>query len=413
MAKTYCQSQLDTNYNSDNVTIFNPVTGVSNGDDTEARSKIRFRTAGTFSNGGVFASSNSSNGSTVATLRVNGVNSSLTMTMTASTTGLFQDNTHNVAISAGDDVNWQYVFNGGSGNLVKIQNIFCGFQASSGTMQKLACTGINIISATPQFHSFNQNGGAGIVVEANVSVLFRTAGTLKNGYINVTSNTQTGTCTWRSRVNSGNGNIIIAVGAGATGVFEDTANSDVISSGDLVNFSLSGGDGTHNIAANPCAFEFVTTNLKFPLISGNPNTTGTTISAGTTVYQCLCNQFSSSSTTEANFQMAAPEQIDVSNLWCDIVTNGGTTNGTVDLRVAGASSALTVSITALTTGTFEDATHTVTVPSGSLINLRIVTGATAATIFGDAGVVGLGQAAPPPGSSGSGANRNFLLLGVG
>ena len=76
-------------------------------------------------------------------------------------------------------------------------------------------------------------------------------------------------------------------------------------------------------------------------------------------------------TTQANPQLAVPITGAISRLYVYVSANTSTTNVTVTLNVNSVNSALVTTVTALTTGSFSDLTHTVNVTAGDLIQFEI------------------------------------------
>src|SRR5207245_2655679 len=62
--------------------------------------------------------------------------------------------------------------------------------------------------------------------------------------------------------------------------------------------------------------------------------------------------------TESLSQIAMPLAGTFSNMYIRATTNGNTATGTFKLRVNGADTSISVAVTASTTGTFSDTTHT-------------------------------------------------------
>lgn len=86
---------------------------------------------------------------------------------------------------------------------------------------------------------------------------------------------------------------------------------------------------------------------------------------GATFYQSPYN--SAGYTTAAQAYFVMPCAATLSNLYVYAETNASTTNCTTTLYVNGSTTALVVTVTALTTGVFSDTTHSVSVSAGDLI----------------------------------------------
>lgn len=94
---------------------------------------------------------------------------------------------------------------------------------------------------------------------------------------------------------------------------------------------------------------------------------------------------SQTGTTQSNNQWAIPSAGTISNLYVYININDSTTDCTVTLSVNGSPTTLVATVTALTTGTFFDTTHTVTVSAGDLLSWQTA-GATTGNVDGSVGM---------------------------
>ncbi|RTL08072.1 MAG: hypothetical protein EKK62_09510 [Acidimicrobiia bacterium] len=79
------------------------------------------------------------------------------------------------------------------------------------------------------------------------------------------------------------------------------------------------------------------------------------------------------SSTEGPVQTTLPTGGTLHNLYCHVQTNGRTTNTVATLRVNGADTSVTVTITGSATGVFEDVTNATTVANGDLLAVKSVT----------------------------------------
>ena len=132
------------------------------------------------------------------------------------------------------------------------------------------------VASTTNYFPLGCNSSTGIA-ESIAQVVFRDTGTLKNGFASATANTRSTATTVTSRINAAPGNISVSITASTTGVFEDTVNTDSITSGIAVNMATTTGTGAGNcIHSGGCAY---VPGARFPsfgfLGTGNTTTTGT------------------------------------------------------------------------------------------------------------------------------------------
>jgi hypothetical protein len=93
-----------------------------------------------------------------------------------------------------------------------------------------------------QTHYLSLVSGGAIIynsTEAQVQVPYRTAGTFSNLFVRISANSTNNSSTIRTRQNtSTNGTLVVSPGAGTTGVFEDTTNTDSVTAGDTWTYII-------------------------------------------------------------------------------------------------------------------------------------------------------------------------------
>lgn len=211
--------------------------------------------------------------------------------------------------------------------------------------------------------------------EAKRQFIARDSYTLSKLFVRVTANTITASSTVRSRVNTANGNQSVSIGAGTTGTFQDTLNSDTLVDGDLFNYQAVGGATGTNLTFTVMSFCLQTVSNNTPIFNGHCEQL---IDAASTRYMPIGGQqrYSPDSATEVNAQYTFRVVATLSNLRSRIGANSITATTTIRTRVNGADGNQSLSIPASTTGVYEDAVNTDSVVSGNNVNLQIVAGAT-------------------------------------
>jgi len=220
------------------------------------------------------------------------------------------------------------------------------------------------------------NPAGGIVsstTEARHQAVARDSYTLAKLYVRVITNATTASSTVRSRKNTANGAQSVSIGAGATGVFQDSVNSDSLVAGDLFNTQAvvgAGGSLTVTIIAYTLATASNTTPI---LIAGD--VTSLSVTFGVTTYAPIGGE-ARYNTTEARSQYIFRVAATLSNI--RIYVRSNTVNGTttVRTRVNTANGAQSVSVGASTTGAFEDTANSDSVASGDAVAYQVVTGGT-------------------------------------
>ncbi len=348
---------------------------------SEANVQSVFRSAnGTFDKSGCFITANDVGSASTLTLRVNGADTLLVISITASTTGLFEDTTHSAAINSTDKVNWRlFVPSVPGSHSVTLSHAFARFSSATDTYQKFLAfqsdAGATYGSVTRSFPSLNTYLVFGTGNESTIAHKFYTAGTLQKAQCYLSANTRDSTTTLSSRINGVDGTVAVSITASTSGLFEDTTHSDAVAVNDLINMGIIGTVGTGSGTFDNVGMEFVTTNKKSHMFFAYANTP-TRSGVSETSYLPLSsgNIFAGAENRE---QYKSRFTATVTNLQILISTNLMTTAGTFDFRLGGVSQALTTSVTALTTGLFEDATNSVVLAIGDLVNYRFISGATA------------------------------------
>lgn len=390
------------------VTRYLAISGSNLNSTTEAQMQITARLAGTFNGLRWKVITNTADFTTTVKFRKNGADGNMTVSAAAAQTGVFSDSSNSDAVADGDEFNWQITSGAGTGSCDS-RSITCAFAATTNTV-KYNTTDFDEYDGNTQAYFAGFNGSSGITTtEAQVKTVLEAAGTLKKAFIFVVSNARTTTTNYCVRINGADSAVTIAVTAGATGVFEDTSNTASVASGDFVNWSIVGGAEITKITTKHLSVSYETTDEYFNINSSGKNTT---FSSGTTRYAFTGSGLGGLETTESNAQTTCPFAFTASNLGINVNSNAATTDGSCTLYQNGSGSALTVVVTALTTGYYEDTTHTVSVAAADTISYEVITGATGNIGVGSISIKGI-QTIVVPSSNGAGGSSNFMMMGVG
>ncbi len=334
---------------------------------TESEKYCYLRTDGAvFDHLGIYLSANTLDVTGNFAFRKNGAAGSQIVAITAASTGLFQDTTNTDTLSAGDTFDLEFSSSAGTGT-ASLEFATVTFNPTT-----------NFRKYTKYVNGLNLNG-AGIYVgltfnsgnstESLAQSKFRQAGTLQKVDVNVTVNSSTTNATLKSRINGATGNISVAVTASTTGLFSDLSNSDSVASTDLVNFLANGANNT--ITSTFYTFEFLSDDASWnQIVNGSVSNTAD----GTTRYTPLFGAYFATVTAESINQVPVNFDYTIKNLECQVTSNPTTSTSTLAMRINGATSALNVAITALTTGYFSDLSNTVTGSSGDLLTSISVNG---------------------------------------
>lgn len=214
--------------------------GNSSGNTTEASAQTSFLKAGTIKNLTCSVTTNARASATTVTSRKNTANGNLSVSVTASTTGLFSDTTNSDTIAVNDL--WCVQVANGTGTAaislrMSVQYSNTANQSIQGGKSESAIIqGANIV----RYYGFNAIGGAQ-TTESQVQIAVYYSGILSNATVNITSNTVTAASTMVTRINGVSGTVSVSITASTTGRFTDTSHTDAVKSGDLLNFMLTTG----------------------------------------------------------------------------------------------------------------------------------------------------------------------------
>lgn len=228
------------------LTRFYPLGGAAFYGTTEAYAQYRFRVAATLSNLRVYVSVNSLNNSTTCRTRLAGGPGAQSVSIGAGVTGSFEDAVNTDAVAVGTLVNFEEVTTGTAGSITL-----------TALGVKSASLGRQVMTSDVQGESFSTANGYVVVeseltdtlTELNTQAAAGAALVARNLFAYVFSSATTANTFMRLRVNGVNGNLVVTIGAGLTGIFEDTTNSHILVAADLVNYLVNISGGTLNIVA--------------------------------------------------------------------------------------------------------------------------------------------------------------------
>lgn len=364
MAKTVVQSSSTSTVGS-GVTTYRLIPNNRDGNNTtEALRQITAQFDGTLSVLSAIIANNGTDYASTIRTRINGSNGAMSISVPAATGGVFEDTSNSDAFVAGDEISYQIVNGTGTGTYIPIV-IQCLIDADTNTVTMFALqTGSSSNSAT---HYYNLSATNISTTENNILSEINTAGTLKNLYVYISGNARITSTDFTARVANADTGVAVSVGAGATGVFEDTGTASV-SANDRVGFKkvTTTGSGTITYLVG---LTFETTNDQ-SIFSSGP----TVAVPDATTYAFPLSGVLVGGASEGAIYKALNINADFSNLWATIGTNTTTSSSTFDLRKSGVSSSVTISIGDGATGTFEDTTHTESFSSSDGANVRMVNG---------------------------------------
>jgi hypothetical protein len=311
--------------------------------------------------------------------RKDGVNGNLTISIPASTSGVFEDTVNSDSLVSGNLICYYLSAPGGASGTTTITVVSTTAEHADAQTSYLVAGGCPTLAASTTYY-FSPNGGFfGLLptIEENVDHVARFAATLSKFRVYIYTNTLTGASTARTRKNNANGGQSVSIPAGTTGAFEDASGTDSVAAGNSINYQLVTGGGT-SLVLSTLAVQIQPSNPSdsFPLWLAYWETT---FAYGVTRYYTIAGE-PFAHTTEANAQAKLRQAVTLSKLFVGINSNTINNSTTIRSRVATDNGTLSVSIPASTTGEFEDTSNSDAVSSTALVNYQIDVGGTSGAI---------------------------------
>jgi len=232
------------------VTRFCAIAGAVVGGTTEATLAYTFRTATTLSDMHVICNINTVLAASTVYCRIDSANGNQTVSIPASTTGIYDDAVNTDAVAVGHTVDTSCTA-GAGGTSINIRNIT--YRSTSVVMQEVNQISNTATSnfGTTYFLILNGHPQRNNTTEANEQTLARMNFTARNLFVRFNTNTVNGTSTVVTRKSGADGNLTVSIPASTSGNYEDTTHSDFVLSTDTYNYSvaLGGSSGTTYITA--------------------------------------------------------------------------------------------------------------------------------------------------------------------
>lgn len=342
---------------SSSTTVYFPFaqSGLNTGITTESQAATVIRTGGTVKNLRVYISTNGATARTL-TLIKNGVATAVTLTVTSSTTGWFEDAVNSVTVNAGDTLSFELITN--SANSLTIRSVGADLLADGATSIIAAHGSPTATWTADGYPGLCRASTAATAAEttAGVKIYSPCSATFKNLQVNVPTNTGSNNTPVTLRKNGVSGTVTTTVTTSASN-FEDTSNSDSFSAGDSLNL-FADETGVTNCAVSLVKIEHVGT-TSAPCFSA---ASASTTNAGTTNYRA-CIGGASGNEAQSQFKLRGTGTI--RNLYINVTGFTLSVNSVCTIRKNGAGTALTKTITG--TGVASDTVNSFTYADGDLI----------------------------------------------
>ena len=315
----------------------------------------------------VVVTTNARGSNSSVTTRKNNADTAQVATITASTTGTFSDLSNTVSVTAGDKLAYKLVIGGASGNFAA-PSITVNRESSgqAATFWSAIGSGSTTNGGSTRYWGLAGAIGTPGATESQFQSYAPAGGTLSNLRAYVTAARATNT-TLKTRINGADGAQSVTLTASTTGAFEDTTNTDSISSGALICAATVTGTGTDTLTISNVSVLYTTTTAGVSALGAGA--ASTTLTSGVTGFYSPLGHMRGF-TTENQAQQIAPFAGTASRMAVIVSANASTATTTMVLRKNGADTAVTFAIGSSATGTFADTTNSVSVSTGDLICIQ-------------------------------------------
>lgn len=303
--------------------------------------------------------------------RVNGSAGNLAISITSGSSGEFRDNTNSDTIA--DDDTYSITLAIGAGGTTFNPALSSITFTPSGDTAVVHANTCNIAGgAASTTYYFCLSGGfpSLITTEANTQQKMKHASVVSDWQMYLSTNARTSDTIYRTRKNTSNGNMIITATASTTGSFSDTSNTDTIAVDDLFNYQGTTGSGSGNVIGS-CSFRV--TSDDDGVIQMTSGVSSLVVNASVTAYFTAGGHLSNVA-TETNTRAEVACAFTASKLQIYISANTVSATSNLRLRKNGANGNQNVSITASTTGWFDDASNSDSFVATDEINYQLITG---------------------------------------
>jgi len=232
-------------FSTASVTRYYPLCGAGAVTSTEANTRLTVKDSFTGQNFYVYIASNARTTTTTLRTRKNGANGAMSVSVTTGATGLFEDNSNTDSLVSGDTYNLALTTSTGTGTIQPRVTSVALVNSSDKSLTMASGGTARIVTAGNTFYA---EAGASCLAtsstEADVALRARDVARMSNFAAYISFNDSNVTATAVTRIDGADGNQTFSVGAGATGAFTDSTNTDLLSVTSKINFKYSAPAGT-------------------------------------------------------------------------------------------------------------------------------------------------------------------------
>jgi hypothetical protein len=238
-----------SNLTSASTTSYFPLSGQTTGvTSVEANAQHKIKKAGTFKNLCISITSNARTTDTVFTLRLNGADTALTVTVAGGAAGFTEDTSNTVSVAVDDLLDFKTVTSTGTGTLV-LDNLVVSYESTTrhGFIDAgaLGASGELVVNANTTNYAIP--GGETRVYTTEAEAKLKPRMRINSSFLSIAvgANTVSATSTFNLRVNGADVTQTLSIGANTTGYFHDITHTDMITATDEFDYQLiTGATGT-------------------------------------------------------------------------------------------------------------------------------------------------------------------------
>jgi hypothetical protein len=370
-------SKYDGQATTANQTQYIPSGGRCQIVSVESEAQVTFREAGSIDRFFINIIANSVAADSKIRTRKNGNNGRCEVTIGSNATGIFEDTAHYDIVSAGDELCYQSVPGAATGTYT-LTVLGVNYKSTTDTVTR--CIAVSSVAITTQgtWYKLLMGEVGTNTTENNAQTRIKKAGTAKNLFCNISANARTTDTTIRLRKNSADSALVIVVGSGAIGFFEDITHTESIAVDDDIAFSIATGTGTESLTLKSIAVSYITTDGSGLASAGRSS--GFSINISLTNYFNISGFFGGGVTTESNAHRTVREAYTFSNLNINVTANTITADSVLTFRKNNTDGNQIITIGSGATGRLVDTTHTDVTAAGDEVDYQLITGGAGTSI---------------------------------
>lgn len=343
-------------------------TQIMSATTTEAYNQTYMFKSGTWSGLSIYIRTANASGDTTFTVRKNGSDTAITLTVPQNSTGRFEDLVNTASVAVGDLISIGVTTSAGT---ITPTSITVLYETNDGTTAQYfmahSDTGGSFSANNRYIRPSTSEILGSITSEVLTSNIVQHNSTIEGVAVYVSLNARTAGSTVSSRVNSSSG-IGVTIATTSTGMFTNTG-SQSITAGDSVNSVFTFSSGAHALTIRTVTMFVVSTNPReITLIAGNPvarNTTNTNNAwafiGGIVVFsgagEAVAREYPVTGGVLSGFQWYASANTSTQDLVMYVRKNGADGNENITYTTG-------------STGWIQDATNSDTIASTDYVTVR-------------------------------------------